>query len=457
MPTTIPVGARVDTKLGPAIVLGTENGQARIRLEEHGIEVTISTADLRVIKTASSVRRGLETVNRRPGWKREEPADPRQIGLRTIEALRFGLVPAAAIERLTIGFAALKAWASSRLPHGHDGEPLVSEILGPFGTGKSHTMAAIRHIAREKGYLTAHAEVDGRFISLSDPARLLFALCSNLAGRDLDSTTPILDVYLKAVERQGKAPRLFANIDRIGDNYRTVQYLVENDLLDEHGHLMDAILSSSNEVTANEANRAIYPHKDLSAVWNGTLVRSLIGKRVADRPKDFIAALVGHTLVAEQAGYSGLVITIDEFEVEYGLPPDRFQRIQSLLGALSDYLAGDTELPDAPIAFFIASVRSNMKVGYPELDELLSRANADSYELEPLSTPHLRELGEKIHGLYTEVYGLDAKFDARFVERTLAALEVSDLDDSGRTRAFVKRYVAALDSHYGPGPNHTGA
>src|SRR5690606_20064932 len=131
MPTTIPVGARVDTKLGPAIVLGTENGQARIRLEEHGIEVTISTADLRVIKTASSVRRGLETVNRRPGWKREEPADPRQIGLRTIEALRFGLVPAAAIERLTIGFAALKAWASSRLPHGHDGEPLVSEILGP--------------------------------------------------------------------------------------------------------------------------------------------------------------------------------------------------------------------------------------------------------------------------------------------------------------------------------------
>lgn len=457
MPTAISAGVRVDTRLGPAIVLGTENGQARIRLEEHGIEVTISTADLRVIKAPPSARPVIEKVNRRPGRKRGEAADPHQIGLRTIEALRYGLVPAAAIDRLTIGFPALKKWAASRLPDGHDGKPVISEILGPFGTGKSHTMAAIRHIAREKGYLTAHVEVDGRFISLSDPARLLFALCSNLTGPELDSTTPLLDLYLKAAERHGDAPRLSTEFDRIGDNYRTVQYLVEHDLLDEHGHLMDAILSSSNEVTAYEANQAIYPHKDLSAVWNGTIVRSLIGKRVIDRPKDFMAALVGHTLVAEQAGYSGLVITIDEFEVEYGLSRDRFQRIQGLLETLSDYLAGDTDLPDAPMAFFIASVRSGMKVGYPELDELLSGADADRYELKPLSTADLRKLGEKIHGLYAEVYGLDVKFDARFVEQTLAALEGTDLDDSGRTRAFVKRYVAALDSRYGPGPGSVGA
>lgn len=46
-------------------------------------------------------------------------------------------------------------------------------------------------------------------------------------------------------------------------------------------------------------------------------LRPMIGRAVGDRPYDFIEAIVGHTAVAHFAGYRGLVLTIDEFEVEH--------------------------------------------------------------------------------------------------------------------------------------------
>ena len=57
-------------------------------------------------------------------------------------------------------------------------------------------MAAIRYVAREAGYLTCFAEVDATRVSLCNPEALLFALWSTLAGRDLASPTPLLDVYV---------------------------------------------------------------------------------------------------------------------------------------------------------------------------------------------------------------------------------------------------------------------
>src|SRR5690606_6763301 len=100
------------------------------------------------------------------------------------EALRFGLVPHAHLEELTIGIAQLDAWVTSRLPHTNGGAPKVSEVCGPFGTGKSHMMAVVRHAASKNNYLTARVEIDGQNVTLSDPERLLYALWSTLEGPD---------------------------------------------------------------------------------------------------------------------------------------------------------------------------------------------------------------------------------------------------------------------------------
>jgi hypothetical protein len=146
------------------------------------------------------------------------------------------------------------------------------------------------------------------------------------------------------------------------------------------------------------------------------------------------------------------VITIDEFEVEYGLSQQKFQRIRDLLETLSLYLRHQTHLPLAPVSFFIATVPGN-EDKYPELDLLLAGADARSYELKPLSKANLRDLGKRIHELYAEVYGTRDGFDGELFERVRSAIEKTEMDDSGLTRAFVKRYIAALDSQYGPGPS----
>ena len=93
-------------------------------------------------------------------------------------------MPQQHIEDLTLGFAELEAWTLGRFPAARGDRPLVSAITGPFGTGKSHTMAVIRHLAQREGYVTARVEVDGQTISLAKPETFLYHLWGTTAARD---------------------------------------------------------------------------------------------------------------------------------------------------------------------------------------------------------------------------------------------------------------------------------
>jgi hypothetical protein len=316
-------------------------------------------------------------------------------------------------------------------------------------------MAVIRAVASQEGYATARVEVDGQTISLARPETFLRQLWSSLSAPGLDATTPVFDLYARAIRAGQPAPTILADaeetpdlLDRVAQNYQVMTGLHARKQLDDHAYALDALLSSSGEFSALDVERQTgVPAKKRGGVVR---LRRMLGNSVADRGHDLVAALAGHATVARLAGYRGLVATIDEFEVEQVPSPASYARVKAHLGVLSAYLRGETGHHPAPLGLFFATVGEDETSDDAAVASLLTATGGGSYELAPWPPALRRELAGRIGQLYAAAYGLDPTFDPALVDRVEASLAHGSLDDSGLIRAFIKRYVAALDAGYGP-------
>jgi hypothetical protein len=448
-------GDEIDTRqFGPAVFLRPIGAKALVRLSNYGnLEVEVELGDIAPIANSAWVE-AAKTVTVAESdsvpAKRTAAAMAGDAGARkSVEALRFGLVPDRHIAELTLGMEELEAWIAARLPSARGGQPLASAITGPFGTGKSHTMEVVRHIARREGYVVARVEVDGSNVSLSSPSKLLNRLWTTLGGKGLESFTPVLDLYLKAIEAGKPAPSIAPRgIDRIKHNYEVVSLLRRAGQIEKHGPVIDGLLSSSEEVTAIQATRMF--SREPNVTFYDYSPKPMIGKRVQDRPYDFVEVLAGHATVAQLAGFKGLVITIDEFEVEQNLSWKLYERVNDLLALLAKYFAGETDYEAAPLALFFATVGGKGHEGDAAIDTMLADDPDGYYYLSPWSEMQRRQLAERLHRLYCQAYGENSEYipgHATEVEQQIARYGDSD---SGLIRAFIKRYIAVLDSSLGP-------
>ncbi len=368
--------------------------------------------------------------------------------------MRFGLVPHQHIEDLTLGFDELRGWVLRNFPEADGDRPRVAAITGPFGTGKSHTMAVIRYLAQREGYVTARVEVDGRTVSLARPETFLNQLWGTVGALDWQSSTPLLDLYARAIDA-GHAPPVVVpdGIDRVRDNYVVVEHVKRRGDLDAHSYVLDAILSSSTEFNAAEATRRVGGR--VRTAEGRVALRRMLGNSVLDRPYDLVGALAGHALIARLAGYRGLVVTIDEFEVEQVPSPANFARVKQALAALTAYLQGQTEHHPAPLGLFFATVGEDEHGGDAVIRRMLNATGGENYALEPWPAAQRLELAARLHRLYCAAYALEHDFAADVAERLDEQFAADHLDDSLLIRAFIKRYVATLDALYGPPERRT--
>jgi hypothetical protein len=88
---------------------------------------------------------------------------------RVLNALRFGLVPDEYLKDITIDYKYYescfqKIQESSNVSH---------FAMGPYGSGKSHFIRCVNHIAKENNFVTACIEIDSSgHISFAFPQRL---------------------------------------------------------------------------------------------------------------------------------------------------------------------------------------------------------------------------------------------------------------------------------------------
>ena len=362
--------------------------------------------------------------------------------------LRFGLVPESQIENLTIDFEGISSWIFSRLPTVDDPGPKVSQIYGPFGSGKTHAMSIIRHVSRSREYVTARVEVDGSKISLSDPQAFLYALWSTLSAEQLAPFTPLLELCRTAIAKNHSAPRVVPRgIDRVHDNYETVGLLKRPESLDDFGHQLNAVMSSSKEFKASEVGRLI--SRDPSIYALSVNVRPMIGHLVANRPTDFLAALLGYAKLASLAGYKGLVITVDEFEVEHN-NLQNFYRVEAILDRFEDYWLGDTDHPDVPIAMFFGSVSTEGSRGDRLIDTLIGEDPDAYYELPVWDKEDRASFAASVYQIYADVYELDLPYQSSITDTVENVIASRNEVGPAVMRSFAKEYLSALDTTYGP-------
>lgn len=381
---------------------------------------------------------------------------------RCIDSLRFGLVPTDYISELTLGFDTLKKWTESTLPHANHGNPSVHQIIGPFGEGKSHTLSIIRHLAFQEGYLVGNVEVDGKEVSLSKPETFLFHLFSTLDGKNLNRAMPIIDVYRKALKEGFNGPFVAksGHIDRIHEMYNLIGILERYEYLDELGCLLEDVLTCSEDITAREVKAILIDETKDRINRNDIRLYPLIGHIVQDRPNEFIEALVGTALVGKLAGYRGLIVTVDECEVEEALlTGEKYRRKKQIFDALSTYFSGTSKYVPAPLTLYFASVPSSSseRDDSIEIDHIVQESRGKTYTLTPFKwDPTNNEqlaIVERIHDIYKKCYGCDG-FSAEILLQNLNKIMTdTDIYDSGGIRFFMKRYISLLDSIYGP-PSH---
>ena len=365
-------------------------------------------------------------------------------GLKAIEALRFGLVPTSDLPRLTLGFDKAQEWILSRLPS-PSGNRIVSQVNGPFGTGKSHMMSLIRHVATREGYAVAQVEVDGCRVSLADPASFLAKLYQSMKATGLQATNSLLNLYVKAIKNGLRQWDLSQKgLHRTEGNLGMVRLLHEVGELDYFEEELDSFLCANNQYTASQLGVHIRRNSRHNP---NTPLYSVIGREVAGRTRDFIESLVSNTIVAVHAGYKGLVITIDEFEVEYSALSYHRDRIRMLADALYNYINSTSEWPKAPLALFFAAVGQEGHQGDEIIENIMSLFDGDCFwPLTSWAKTARRDLAEKIFTVYAQAYYITEAFAEEWFEQADRRCR----GDEQNIRAFIKRYVAGLDEEFGP-------
>lgn len=454
MPGELRPGVRVRTEeLGPGTVVQVTPKGCIVALDKlNGLEVLQRETEISLLVPSDPAVPGIGA----PPPLDFEPAPslpaPYYQARRSLEALRFGIVPVLAIEELTLGFEELRIWVRNLLPGADGTRSRLSEICGPFGTGKSHTMAAIRRIAAADGYLTASVEVDGRGVTLSNPASVLHGLWQSVGVVGFESPTPFVDLNLRAIQA-GKAAAIAAlrPFERICSNLVTVVAVERAKCLEKHAEAMDSLMACGDNVKAS-ALRSEMRRDVWAAGRDGYAVepKALIGRDVAGRPADFAGCLLGYSVLARLAGFQGMVVTIDEFEVEYNLTNQTKQRLINVIRTLAERLSDRTQVKSVPLSVFIATVGQEGHLGDLIVEKLVEMTGGERHVLQPWPRAERRKLAERIFRLYREAYGVTEVFDGGLVDDVEDGLVQAALDGSGLIRTFIKSYVAQLDTLYGP-------
>ena len=367
-----------------------------------------------------------------------------------VDALRFGVVPASHLSELTLGYDELVQWVEDNLPRG-DQPARAAAVYGSFGSGKSHTMAAIREIARDRGYLAMATEIDGTEISLAQPRELLASLLDHLTGSaDLNGAAPLLSLVQTAISN-GRRPVASPRSPLLQETISSIERLATTSRFDDLDDIIERLLGSEPTLSRTDFKASVRDALDWDDYVRLTYdvdyaPRPLISySPVGQRPADFVAALIGYASIARNAGFEGLVVTIDELEVEDALSTaSKWSKVIDFVATLR------AELHSARSTFgglglFFAAVGETDGLEDKVVSLIVDSNPREPHVLEPWGHAELLTLSRRIHDLYSVAHDVHAPY-----EETAAASLFRVIDGPDSIRAFIRGYVARLDVMYGP-------
>lgn len=224
---------------------------------------------------------------------------------RTIEALRFGIVPHQKIRELSVGLASefdsLQKAFTSVSEHGGD----VRVIVGEYGSGKSHFFEVATKEALERNFLVGKISLDVNEVPPNRPQRIYNALVKSLIYPDSPDTGTLIPLLDKILDDQVLYNSLLEK--SLGTVFASILYNYST-LRNKPGEALDAFLDW------------VYGEKVYIKDVRAYLIAKNKNFPVPTLPASATSAdqycylLNGWSWLANKAGYAGLAILIDESE-----------------------------------------------------------------------------------------------------------------------------------------------
>jgi len=303
---TVLIGRRVrHPDYGYGVILRVRYGGLHSQVLFHnGMRVWVRTIDLEWVEAPPEVE---------DAWT--PPGDRTQV-LQILEAFRLGVVPRDDVPHLTFGRDEHIARVRSALADvAHGGTCLLIE--GPYGSGKTHFLEYVAHLALQEGFVVARAELDPLEVTPYKPKRVYRSLLESLTALRPDGSSGTwTDLLADAVERAV--------------------------VLDPpHVYLSRALRALRQDWTSERADRVrawlageMYSRADLNANRMSQWPTWLDHSTAADH---LCYLLSGWSALVRALGYRGLVLLIDEAETvgHAGLRVERARGFNTLKGLIA--------------------------------------------------------------------------------------------------------------------------
>lgn len=299
------IGAIVNHPLfGRGQVLETRNaGRDSVVRFDNGIRATVPGGMLSILEAVENQLAPKPFIAPRVE-KVFTPEEAEQLeARRTIEALRYGLVPARRIRELSVGLdeerESLQAAFKNTKEHGGD----VRVVLGEYGAGKSHFFELAAQEALENNFIVATTSLDLREVPPNRPQRIYLSLMRSLRFPDSSEVglTPLLEKIVALPD--------YAEIqDSVKETFFATalhNYLLMRGTPNEAFDLLLDWVSGEKVFITDVRRNAAFKSKEFQ-------IKSL--SQLTTAADQYCYLLNGWGWLATQAGYAGLAVFIDESE-----------------------------------------------------------------------------------------------------------------------------------------------
>ena len=320
-----------------------------------------------------------------------------------IQSLRLGQITEAHVSALSVGTKEFEDSVSVALDAAARNHPKFLMVEGAWGTGKTHMLTLLAAHASLKGFAVSSTILDGWLYSLTDPLRLLESITTQMKFPGDAIPTGAVS-RLKRVKFQGRPELRSLGGERIN---KIVSEITEN-LIDDGeavGILEDYMGLSMTPAAAKERLAKLG--------YRGIQLPALRARAKDERGGRFVELLQDWAAYSVAAGAKGLLVILDELDVEYantGWRADRTRR-DELLTALSE--AGKARVP-LVLAFASAPSGDDSNSYDDAVQDVTSKLKMDLHAVAaPIKDRDLLELGSRIYDLYGKAYpGFSRRLDS---------------------------------------------
>lgn len=371
-----------------------------------------------------------------------ETAETRVIAARKgIMALRLGQVLESQVLGLSVGTENLERELRRSVSMAIQDKTVFVLLDAAWGAGKTHALTMLQALARENKMAISCVVMDGVSASFTYPMELMSEVMSLLRFSD-DPISCDLSYQLSKARKQN----IMDYLERRGAHFISDTLMSLPPVALDDNDVMDAICDFlSLKASATHTNR------ELQKKSFYTKLKTIKASKLADRASRFVALLKEWAIFASAMGCNGLLLVLDELDVEYSHSTARSASANKLRLRRMELLQELSQIRDAPLLVAFAAAPGGFDEN-EQNDPVLDIMNCFSHRIKHIRIPALeksdfRQLLSRLLNLYADAYHLEkSNFDENLTDGVFEELYHDYQRDSNAvTRRFVRSSIERMD------------